>query len=66
MDGGTKHRFAIIFCFVAGISVTETLTLVQRAYGNEALNRSNVFSWYSRFRGGRKLVEDDERGGHPK
>jgi hypothetical protein len=39
---------------------------VQKAYGNEALNRSNVFRWYSRFRDGRELVEDDERGGNPK
>jgi hypothetical protein len=38
---------------------------VQKAYGNEAVNRSNVFSWYSRFREGRELVEDDERGGRP-
>jgi histone-lysine N-methyltransferase SETMAR len=39
---------------------------VQKAYGNEALNRSNVFRWYSRFRDGRELVEDDERFGRPK
>ena len=30
------------------------------------MNRSNVFSWYSRFRDGRELVEDDERDGRPK
>jgi hypothetical protein len=46
--------------------VTETLVLVQKAYGNEALNRSNVLRWYSRFRDGRELVEDDQRGGRPK
>jgi len=45
---------------------TETLVLVQKDYGNEALNRSNVFRWYSRFREGRELVEDDERGGRAK
>jgi hypothetical protein len=39
---------------------------VQKAYGNEALNRSNAFRWYSRFRDGRELVEDDERSGRPK
>ena len=39
---------------------------MQKAYGSEALNRSNVFRWYSRFREGRELVQDDERGGHPK
>jgi hypothetical protein len=60
------NRVAIIFCFKAGLSATETLVLVQKAYGNEALNRSNVFRWYSRFRDGKELVEDDERGGRPK
>jgi len=39
---------------------------VQKAYENEALNRSKVFRWYSRFREGRELVEDDDRGGSPK
>ena len=66
MDGGNEQRAAIKFCFKAGLSATETLVLVQKAYGKEALNRSKVFSWSSRFRDGRKLVEDDERCGHPK
>jgi hypothetical protein len=39
---------------------------VQKAYGNEAVNQSNVYGWFPRFRDGRELVEDDERGGHPK
>ena len=43
--------------------MTETLVLVQKAYGNEAVNRSIVIKWHSRFRDGRDLVEDDERVG---
>jgi hypothetical protein len=66
MDGGSEQRVVIKCCFKAGLSATETLVLVQKAYGNEAVNRSNVFRWYSRFRDGRELVEDDERGGRPK
>jgi len=66
MDGGNEQRVAIKFCFKARLSATETLLLVQKAYGNEALNPANVFRWYSRFREGRKLVEDDKRGGRPK
>jgi histone-lysine N-methyltransferase SETMAR len=66
MDGGNEQRVAIKYCFRAGLPATETLVLMEKAYGNEALNRSNVFRWYSRFRGGRELVEDDERGGRPK
>jgi hypothetical protein len=46
--------------------VTEILALVQNTYGNEALNQSNVFMWYSQFQDGRELVEYDERGGRPK
>jgi hypothetical protein len=60
------NRVATKFYFKAGLSATETVVLVQTAYGNEALNRSNVFRWYSRFRDGRELVEDEERGGRPK
>jgi hypothetical protein len=66
MDGGNEQRVAIKFCFRAGLSATETLVLVQKAYGNEDLNRLIVFRWYSPFRDGRDLVEDDERGGRPK
>jgi len=66
MDGGNEQRVAIRFCFKACLSATETVVLVQKAYGNEALNRSNVFRRYSLFRDGRELVEDDERGGRPK
>jgi hypothetical protein len=66
MDGGNEQRVAIKFCFKTGLSATETLVLVQKACGDEALDRSNVFRWYSRFRDRRELVEDDERGGRPK
>jgi hypothetical protein len=61
MDGGNEHRVAIIFCFKAGLSATGTLVLAQKAYGNDALNQPKVFRWYSRFRDGRELVENDER-----
>jgi hypothetical protein len=66
MDGGNEQRVAIKFCFKASLSATETLVLMQKAYRNGALNQSNVFRWYSHFRDGRELVEDDERGGPPK
>jgi hypothetical protein len=66
MDGGIEQRIAIKCCFKVGLSATETLVLVQKAYENEDVNRLNVFKWYSRFRDGRELVEDGERGSRPK
>ena len=44
-DGRNEQRVTIKFCFKAGLSATETLVLVQKAYENEALNRPNVFSF---------------------
>ena len=59
MDGGNEQRVAIKFCFKAGLSATEKLVLVQKAYGNEALKQANVFRWYSWFRDRKELVEDE-------
>jgi hypothetical protein len=66
MDGGNEQSVAIKFCFKAGLCATETLVLAQKAYGNDALNRSNIFRWYFRFQERRELLEDGERGGYPK
>ena len=65
MDGGNEHRVAVQFSIKAGLSATETPVLLQKAYGNEVLNGSNVFRWSARFQDGRELV-DEERGGRPK
>jgi hypothetical protein len=66
MDGGNEQEVAIKFCFKDGLSVTEKLVLVQKAYGNGALDRSNVFMWYSRSGDGKELVEDEDKCGRPK
>jgi hypothetical protein len=66
MDGGNEQRIAIKFCLKAGLSATETLVLVQKAYVSEAVNRSIVFRGYSQFRDGRELVGDGERRDCPK
>jgi hypothetical protein len=38
MDGGNEQRVAIKFFFKGGLSATETLVSMQKAYGNEAVN----------------------------
>jgi len=53
-------RLAIKFCFKDGKSATETLQMVNAAYGDKALSRSNVFRWY-----GREDIEDDPGSGRP-
>jgi hypothetical protein len=66
MDDRYEQRVTIKCCFITGLSATETLVLVQKACGNEALNRLNIFRCYSRFRDGRGLIEYDKRGSRPK
>jgi hypothetical protein len=65
MDLSIEQRLAIKFCFQARKSATETLQMVNAAYVDQALTRSNVFRWYERFRDGRGDNEDDPRNGRP-
>jgi len=60
-----EQRLAIKFCFKAGKSATETLEMVNAAYGDQTLSHSNVFRWYGRFRDGREDIEDYPRSGRP-
>jgi hypothetical protein len=41
VGGRNEQRGAIKFCLKAGLSASETLVLVQKAYGSEAVNLSN-------------------------
>jgi len=66
MDFSMEQRLAIKFCFKAGKSATETLQMVNAAYGDQALTHSNVFQWYGRFRDRWKDTEDDPRSGQPR
>ena len=63
MDLSMEQRLAIKFCFKAGKSATEALQMVNAAYWDQALSRSNVFRWYGPFRDGREDIENNPRGG---
>jgi hypothetical protein len=62
MDLSMEQRLAIKFCFKDGKSATETLQMVNAAYGDQALSCSNVFRWYGRFHDGREGTEDPGSG----
>jgi hypothetical protein len=55
----------IKFCFKTGKTATETFQLIKQAYGDNALSRTGVSEWYTRFRDGRENPEDDECSGRP-
>ena len=46
-------------------NATETYQLLQQAYGEGAMGRTQVFDWFRRFKEGSTLVERDPRSGRP-
>jgi histone-lysine N-methyltransferase SETMAR len=60
-----EQRYAIKFCVRLGKSATETLAMLQAAYGEECLSRTRVFEWHKRFKEGRTSVDDDSGRGRP-
>ena len=53
------------FCFKLGKTATETWKMLQPAFGEECMNRTQCFEWYSRFKTGRTSIDEDSRSGQP-
>lgn len=43
----------------------QTLEMLKKGFGDEAMEKTGVYKWHSRFRGGREVVNDDHRDGRP-
>jgi len=65
MCESTKQRICIKFCFKIGKTTTETYQLLQQAYGEDAVGRTQVFDLFCRFKEGRTTVESDPHLGRP-
>jgi len=65
MCESTEQCICIKFCFKIGKTVTETYQLLQQAYGEDAMGRTQVFDWFRRFKEGRTSVESDSHSGQP-
>jgi len=63
MCESTEQRICIKFCSEIGKTPTETYQLLQQAYGEDAMGRTQVFDWFCRFTEGRTSVESDPRSG---
>jgi len=64
-DQRKEQRVCIKFCASLGKSATETLTVIQQAFGDQSLSRARVFQWHVRFKTGRTSVDDDQHTGKP-
>jgi len=65
MCESTEQRICIKFCFKIGKTTTETYQLLEQAYGEDAMGRTQVFDWFRRFKEGRTPVDSDLRSGRP-
>jgi hypothetical protein len=65
MDGKIEQRVCIKFCVKLCKSATNTLQMLQEAFGEYSLSRTAVFEWHSRFKAGQVSLEDDECSGQP-
>ena len=52
MCESTEQCICIKFCFKIGKSATEMYQLLQQAYGEDAVGRTQVFDWFRRFKEG--------------
>ena len=65
MNFQTEQRVCIKFCAKLGKTPTETFDMLQKAFPESALGRTQVFEWHSRFKSGQDSVKDEERSGRP-
>ena len=64
MADNKEQRVCIKFCFLLQKSAAETVLMLQ-AFKEEALRRTQVYEWYSRFKGDEMSCEDHPRSGRP-
>ncbi|PNF24073.1 hypothetical protein B7P43_G07891 [Cryptotermes secundus] len=60
-----EQRAAVKFCFLLGKSGTQTLEMLKTAYKVDAMGKTQVFEWFSRFKNGEMSIDDKSRSGRP-
>ena len=60
-----EQRACIKFCFKLGKTALECYEMLKTAFGEQAMGRFPTFHWFSRFKPGRTLIDDDESSGRP-
>ena len=56
-----EERAVVKFCFLLG----ETVVMLEKAYKEVALGKTQVYDWFSRFRNGELSLADQPRSGRP-
>jgi [histone H3]-lysine36 N-dimethyltransferase SETMAR len=59
------QRACIQFCFLLNKNAKETHQMLRQAFKEDAMGRTQVFEWFSRFKKGNMSLEDETRSGRP-
>ncbi|XP_014483093.1 PREDICTED: putative uncharacterized protein FLJ37770 [Dinoponera quadriceps] len=65
MEKTLKQRYAIQFCVKLKKTPLETFEMLQEAFGDDCLSRSQSNRWHKMFQDGREEVADEARAGRP-
>ena len=60
-----EQRVFVKFCFKLGKTFTETFQMLQQAYGDDCLGRTQCHEWHQRFKSSRTSIKDDPKSGRP-
>ena len=60
-----EQRVCVTLCYKLGKTFMETFQMLQQAYGEDCLSRTQCQKWYQHFKLGRTSIEDDPKSGRP-
>ena len=65
MSDRTEQGICLRFCFRLRKTATEAHEMLQKAFKEEALIRTQVLEWFARFKRGEMSVGDHSQSGRP-
>jgi len=60
-----EQRVCDKFSLKLGKTFTETFPMLQQAYGEDCVSRTQCHEWHQLFKSGRKSIEDEPKFGRP-
>ncbi|UYV73896.1 hypothetical protein LAZ67_11001326 [Cordylochernes scorpioides] len=65
MERSLEQRYTIKLCLRLGKNATETFQMLQKAFNDDCISRSQYGKWHKAFKEGREEVADEPRSGRP-
>ena len=56
-----EQKAIINFCFKLGKKFAKTYELLKKVYGDDYMSRTQVYTWFLRFKNGRDDLNDDNQ-----